>query len=114
MVKVYVKTKEINNQNIITDIITDINSDIFISDLTGWIQIDEGDGDKYSHAQSNYLDKPLMDMQGKYNYEFMDGKIVELTYEEKEKLFPTPKQELSLEDRIAMLENLQLQQEGVI
>ena len=43
MAKVYVKTEEINNQNIITEIITDINSDIFQTDLTGWIQIDEGD-----------------------------------------------------------------------
>ncbi|MFT8347677.1 hypothetical protein [Clostridium saccharoperbutylacetonicum] len=106
-IKVYVK---IDSNNIITQ----IDSSIFLFDVEGWIQIDEGLGDRYSHAQGNYLDKPLMDMQGKYNYKLMDGKIVELTEEEKEKLFLAPKQELSLEDRISMLENLQLQQEGVI
>ena len=31
-----------------------INSEIFIEDLTGWEKIDEGFGDKYAHAQSLY------------------------------------------------------------
>ena len=29
------------------------------TDLTGWIEIDEGQGDKYNLCQSNYLPSPL-------------------------------------------------------
>ncbi|WP_160687205.1 hypothetical protein [Clostridium sp. C2-6-12] len=106
-IKVYV---QVNSNNIITS----INSSIFISDLTDWILIDEGYGDKYSHAQGNYLDKYLIDLQGKYNYKLVDNKPVEMTDEEKRKLFPVPVRQLTLEERVAMIENLQLQKEGVI
>ena len=58
---VYVKYDE--NGNII-----EVNSDIFIRDLTGWTKIDEGYGDKFAHAQSQYFDKPLMNENGTYNY----------------------------------------------
>jgi len=34
--------------------IVEINSEIFIDDLTGWEKIDEGFGDVYAHAQSQY------------------------------------------------------------
>lgn len=81
LIKVYV---QVDSNNVITN----INSNIFISDTTGWIQIDEGIGDKYSHAQGNYLDKPLMDSNGKNNYKLVDNKSVELTDEEKASLFP--------------------------
>lgn len=47
---VYVKYDE--NGNII-----DVNSDIFIKDITGWQKIDEGYGDKYAHAQSLYFEQ---------------------------------------------------------
>lgn len=58
--------------------IIEINSDRFITDKTGWVKIDEGFGDKYNHAQGNYLDKPLMDDYGRYNYAIIDGRIVEI------------------------------------
>jgi hypothetical protein len=101
MAKVYVKTEEINTTNIITEIITDINSDIFQTDLTGWIQIDEGDGDKYAHAQSQYLDDGLMDSQNRYNYKLVETKPVELTEQEKETLFPPQPQLPTLEEQLA-------------
>lgn len=82
LIKVYIQI-ESNN------VITSINSSVFITDATGWTQIDEGIGDKYSHAQGNYLDKGLMDSNGKYNYKLVDGKPVELTDAEKASLFPT-------------------------
>lgn len=107
LIKVYVKLDSNN-------CITQIDSSIFIQDTIGWTQIDEGNGDKYAHAQGNYLKKGLVDSNGKYNYKLADGNIVELTDAEKVTLFPTPAQVLSLDERIAMLENLQLQQEGVI
>lgn len=43
MAKVYIK---INNSNCIVD----CTSDDFIKNLDGWLQIDEGVGDKYSLA----------------------------------------------------------------
>lgn len=47
-------------------------------DLSGWIEIDEGTGDKYNLCQTNYLEKPLVDQYTeKYNYKYIDGEIVE-------------------------------------
>lgn len=74
--KVYVKTNE-------DGIITAVNSSAFLSDFTGWTEIDEGVGDKYHHAQGNYLDKPLTDENGIYNYMLIGGKAMERTEEHK-------------------------------
>ncbi|MFU0833866.1 MAG: hypothetical protein ACFWUC_13145 [Oscillospiraceae bacterium] len=74
---VYAKTND-------SGYITAVNSDVFLSDLTGWTQIDEGTGDKYAHAQGNYFDKPLIDENGCYNYKLVDGEPVETTDEEKQ------------------------------
>lgn len=41
-----------------------INSDAFLTDTTGWVEIDHGTGDKYHHAQGNYLPGQLMDWRG--------------------------------------------------
>lgn len=46
-------------------------------DLTGWILVDEGYGDKYNLAQNHYFDKPIIDFDGSYNYKYIDGKIIE-------------------------------------
>lgn len=81
LIKVYVK---LDNNNVIID----INSSIFIQDLTGYVQIEEGNGDKYAHASGNYLEKGLK-TDGKYNYKLVDGKVVELTDNEKSTLFLT-------------------------
>lgn len=81
-IKVYVR---IDNNNVVIQ----VDSSIFLFEVEGWIKVDEGQVDKYSHAQGNYLDKPLMDIQGKYNYQLVDDKVIELTKEEKERLFPT-------------------------
>lgn len=62
-IKVYVKVNDKNE-------IVDINSEIFIQDLTGWIEIDSGFGDKYAHAQSQYFNKPLVDDFGRYNFKY--------------------------------------------
>lgn len=67
-IKVYVK---VNTKNEITA----INSEIFIKDLTGWVEIDEGYGDKYAHAQNNYFSKPLRNIDGTYNYKYEKGAI---------------------------------------
>lgn len=61
-----------------------INSNAFLQDTTGWVQIDEGSGDKFHHAQGNYLPTPLMDDQCHYLYKLADGAVVERTTEELE------------------------------
>lgn len=62
--------------------ITAINSDEFISNLTGWAQIDEGEGDRYHHAQNNYFPLPIADERGIYRYKLVDGAPVERTQTE--------------------------------
>ena len=69
-IKVYVKVNT-NNE------IVAVGSSIFIDNLTDWIYIDEGFGDKYSHAQSQYFDKPLMNEDGNYNYKLVGNKAIE-------------------------------------
>nr|DAF76137.1 MAG TPA: hypothetical protein [Caudoviricetes sp.] len=86
--KVYVKLDENN-------CIAVVESDLTLKDTTGYVQIDEGTGDKYAHAQGNYFprDKPLRDSQGRGNYKYVNNEVVELTDEEKESLFPTQVQQ---------------------
>lgn len=59
--------------------ITAVNSSAFLSDTAGWTEIDSGYGDKYHHAQGNYLDKPLFEEHGVPVYKFVDGEVVERT-----------------------------------
>lgn len=86
-IKVYVKLNENN-------VITQINSSIFLKDTTDYVEIDEWQEglprDKFAHAQGNYLEKGLFDEQGRYNYKWYRNKLVELSDEEKEELFPKP------------------------
>ncbi len=74
-IKVYIK---INASNCVID----INSSVFISDLTDWIEIDEGLGNKYSHAQNNYFDTPLTNEQGIYLYKWTGEEVIKRTDEE--------------------------------
>lgn len=73
--QVYIKID--SNNNIIS-----INSSIFLDDLTDWILIDEGNGDKYAHAQGNYFDKPIITDEGIYRYKYIDGQVIEKTQAE--------------------------------
>lgn len=52
------------------------------ADLTGWVQIDEGTGDRYNLCQSNYFDGGLYTEDGIPRYKLVDGKPVERTEEE--------------------------------
>ena len=64
-------------------IITAINSSAFLTDRMDWTEIDEGEGDKYHHAQNNYLSAGLTDENGIFNYKLTDGKPELRTAEEK-------------------------------
>lgn len=59
-----------------------INSSTFLTGTEGWTQIDEGWGDKYHHAQGNYLDGPLYTEDGIPRYKLDRGRVVERTEEE--------------------------------
>lgn len=59
-----------------------INSDAFLPDLTDWMQVDDGEGDRYRHAQGNYLPDGLTTEQGNYRYKLADGQLTERTSEE--------------------------------
>lgn len=49
------------------------------SDLTGWVQIDEGTGDRYNLCQSHYFDGGLYTGDGIPRYKLEDGRAVERT-----------------------------------
>lgn len=62
--------------------ITTINSSAFLTDLTDWIEIDSGYGDKYHHTQGNYFPLPIYTDEGIPRYKLVDGVPVERTAEE--------------------------------
>lgn len=65
--------------------ITSINSEIFLSEeeMSTMTEINRGQGDKYAHAQSQYLEKELVDEHGRYNYKFVEGKVIEVAEADK-------------------------------
>ena len=62
--------------------ITAVNSSAFLADSSGWTEIDRGSGDRFHHAQGNYLDGPLMTDGGAYRYKLVDDEVQECTPEE--------------------------------
>lgn len=97
MAKVYVRTDEQKR-------VVEINSDIFLTDTAGWTQIDEGEGDRYAHAQGHYLDKPLAE-GGAYAYKLSNQKLKERTEAEKEADRALLVPPVTLEERVADLES---------
>lgn len=91
--KVYVSLKD--------GYITSINSEIFLSkgEMSTMVEIDKGQGDKYSHAQSQYLEKGLVDEYGRYNYKFVEGKVIEVAEAEKPTI-KEPEQQATAQDKI--------------
>lgn len=100
MYKVLVQTDD-------TGRVTAINSDAFVSG-DGWAQIDEGEGDRYHHAQNNYLQKPLMDERGVYRYKLVDGMVTQRTQAEMNADFDArPAPPPTTEERVNALESAQ-------
>lgn len=81
--------------------ITSINSSIFLSEeeMDSMTEIDQGQGDKYAHAQGQYLEKGLVDEHGRYNYKFVEGKVVEIAEADKPKVVD-PEQQATTQDKI--------------
>ena len=72
---VYAKTNE-------SGYITEVNSSAFLADTSGWTEIDRGEGDKYHHAQGNYLPGPLITDGGAYRYKLVNSAPLECNPEE--------------------------------
>lgn len=53
-----------------------------INDVSQWIKIDEGSGDKYNLCQSNYFDSPLRTIEGICRWKYVDGECVLRTEDE--------------------------------
>ena len=94
---VYIKTDDTNR-------ITAIDSSAFLSDTTGWTEIDSGYGDRYHHAQGNYLPGPLTDNRGVYRYKLVNGRPVERTQEEMDADYTPMEIKLTTEQRVDALE----------
>ena len=94
MVRVYINKDSENN-------ITSINSEIFLSEeeISTMTEIDKGKGDKYAHAQGLYLEKGLVDKYGRYNYKYVEGKVVEVAEKDKPKVVD-PEQQATAQDKI--------------
>jgi hypothetical protein len=94
MVRVYINKDSENN-------ITSINSEIFLSkeEIQTMTEIDKGQGDKYAHAQGMYLEKGLVDKYGRYNYKYVNSKVVEVAEAEKPTI-EEPEQQATAQDKI--------------
>ena len=62
--------------------VTEVNSSAFLVECAGFTAIDSGTGDRYAHAQGNYLPKPLLDERGIPRYRLQNGKLFERTAQE--------------------------------
>lgn len=82
-----------------------INSSAFVTDADVWVEIDSGWGDKYHHAQGNYLPRPLMDERGIFRYKLVYGKTVERTHEEMDGDYTQPTHAPTIDERLTALES---------
>lgn len=96
--------------------ITAINSSAFLLDLTEWIEIDSGYGDKYHHAQNNYFPEPIITESGVWRYKFVDNLPLECTPDEiaaQEALIPSDSDQ-SQDPILSVYDELEIAyQEGV-
>ena len=81
-----------------------INSSEFLEDTTGWTLVDEGVGDRYHHAQGNYLSMPIMTEDGVYRYKMVDGEILQRTEKEMVQDITADTSTPTLESRVGVLE----------
>ena len=54
-----------------------VNSSAFLTQTEGWVEVDRGTGDRYHHAQGNYLPQPLYTKEGIPCYKLENGAVVE-------------------------------------
>ena len=105
--------------------VVEINSSVFVTDTDGWVEIDSGWGDRYHHAQGNYLHGPLMDIRGILRYmaapvaewpgreashhfihDGVEWAIYKRTQEEMDADYTPPEQKPTTEQRMDSLETI--------
>ena len=77
------------------------------ADLSGWLEIDEGNGDRYNLCQSHYFDGGLYTMDGIPRYRWDGEKAVLRSEDELEAdldAIPEPEHSTNLEARLTALE----------
>ena len=77
------------------------------ADLTGWLEIDEGTGDRYNLCQNHYFDGGLYTMDGIPRYRWDGEKAILRSEEELEtdrSAIPEPEPPTDIEARVAALE----------
>lgn len=85
--------------------VVEINSSAFAQDTDGWTEIDSGWGDKYHHAQGNYLESPLIDERGLFLYKLENGQAVKRSAAEIEADYKPQPTAPTQEERLAALED---------
>ena len=83
--------------------VIEMNSSAFLHDATGWTEIDKGTGDRFHHAQGNYLPGPPFDERGIPRYKLVDGEVVERTKEEMDGEYIPPVAQPTAEELLAAL-----------
>ena len=77
------------------------------ADLTGWLEIDDGTGDRYNLCQSHYFDDGLYTVDGIPRYKWDGSKAILRSEDELEHdryAIPEPEPSPTLEARVAALE----------
>lgn len=112
MIRVYINKDSENN-------ITSINSEIFLSqeEIDTMTEIDKGQGDRYAHAQGLYLENGLVDKYGRYNYKYVEGKVIEVAEGDKPtieepKAVPTEQEKINAQ-LMLQIAQLKAQMNGV-
>lgn len=83
-----------------------INSSAFLRSVDGWVEIDQGQGDRYHHAQGHYLPGAIWNDNGVPRYKLEGGQVVERTAEEIEAETVEPEVVPTTEERLAKVEGL--------
>lgn len=114
MYKVYIKLDSNN-------CITGVESTAFHTEeelkKQSYIYLDQGEeGETFGHAQPNYFKnkygKQIYDEQRNSNFKYVDGKVIELTQEEKKGLFKPLLSPPTVEERLAAAESAILSMMG--
>lgn len=88
--KIYARKREDN-------VVIKFFSSVFENNLDTDFLVEEGNEDYHAHVHLKYR---LTDEEGRYNYKISEDKLIELTEEEKEKLFPQIAPQITEQERL--------------
>ena len=88
--KIYARKREDN-------IVIKFFSSVFEKNLDTDFLVEEGNEDYHAHVHLKYK---LKDEDGRYNYKILEDQLVELTEEEKEKMFPPTAPQITEQEKL--------------